>query len=83
MEEFNQRLDAIFAAKTQSQLTAITSDLPHVSRAVGRRCRWPQRAPAGTRPARPAPPAPGPAGSTARRRLPSLFALAAAADLIM
>jgi hypothetical protein len=27
-EEFSERLDAIFAAKTQSQLSAITSDLP-------------------------------------------------------
>jgi Domain of unknown function (DUF1707) len=28
--EFNQRLDAAFAAKTQSDLTRITRDLPHV-----------------------------------------------------
>ena len=28
--EFNQRIDAVFAAKTQRDLTRITSDLPHV-----------------------------------------------------
>jgi uncharacterized membrane protein len=31
LEEFNQRLDAIFAATTQGQLDHITRDLPHVS----------------------------------------------------
>lgn len=31
LEEFNQRLDATFAAATQSQLHQITRDLPHVS----------------------------------------------------
>src|SRR5580704_461499 len=30
LEEFNQRLDAVFAAKTQSDLSRITVDLPHV-----------------------------------------------------
>jgi len=30
LEEFNERLDAVFAAKTQSDLTRLTSDLPHV-----------------------------------------------------
>lgn len=30
LEEFNQRLDAVFAAKTQSELARITRDLPHV-----------------------------------------------------
>jgi Domain of unknown function (DUF1707) len=30
LAEFNQRLDATFAAKTQSDLSRITSDLPHV-----------------------------------------------------
>jgi uncharacterized membrane protein len=30
LEEFNQRLDAIFAATTQGQLDHITRDLPHV-----------------------------------------------------
>lgn len=30
LEEFNQRLDAVFAARTQRDLTRITSDLPHV-----------------------------------------------------
>lgn len=30
LEEFNQRIDAVFAAKTQSDLSRITSDLPHV-----------------------------------------------------
>jgi hypothetical protein len=30
MEEFEQRLDATFAAKTQGDLTAVTADLPHV-----------------------------------------------------
>ena len=30
LEEFNQRLDAAFAATTQSQLRHITRDLPHV-----------------------------------------------------
>jgi DUF1707 SHOCT-like domain len=30
LAEFNQRLDAAFAAKTQRDLTRITSDLPHV-----------------------------------------------------
>ncbi|MGZ3512882.1 MAG: DUF1707 SHOCT-like domain-containing protein, partial [Thermodesulfobacteriota bacterium] len=29
-EEFNQRLDATFAARTQSQLSSVTRDLPHV-----------------------------------------------------
>lgn len=29
-EEFNQRLDATFAAKTQHDLSKITADLPHV-----------------------------------------------------
>jgi hypothetical protein len=31
LEEFNQRLDAVFAATTQSQVRHITRDLPHVS----------------------------------------------------
>jgi hypothetical protein len=30
LEEFNQRLDAVFAARTQSDLHRITSDLPHL-----------------------------------------------------
>jgi hypothetical protein len=30
LEEFNRRLDAVFAAKTQRDLSRITSDLPHV-----------------------------------------------------
>src|SRR5258708_33893083 len=30
LEEFNQRLDAVFASTTQSQLSHITRDLPHV-----------------------------------------------------
>lgn len=30
LEEFNQRLDAVFGAKTQRDLQRITSDLPHV-----------------------------------------------------
>jgi Domain of unknown function (DUF1707) len=30
LEEFKQRLDAVFAAKTQDDLSRITSDLPHV-----------------------------------------------------
>jgi hypothetical protein len=30
LEEFNQRLDAVFVAKTQADLTRITRDLPHV-----------------------------------------------------
>lgn len=30
LEEFNQRLDTVFAAKTQSDLSRITYDLPHV-----------------------------------------------------
>jgi hypothetical protein len=30
LEEFNQRLDAVFAAKTQADLSRITSDLPHI-----------------------------------------------------
>jgi len=29
-DEFSQRLDAVFAAKTQRDLRSITSDLPHV-----------------------------------------------------
>jgi hypothetical protein len=32
LAEFNERLDAIFAATTQGQLDQLTSDLPHVSR---------------------------------------------------
>jgi uncharacterized membrane protein len=31
LEEFNQRLDAVFAATTRGQLDAITRDLPHVT----------------------------------------------------
>jgi DUF1707 SHOCT-like domain len=31
LEEFNQRLDAAFAAKTQSQLNALTRDLPRAA----------------------------------------------------
>ena len=30
LEEFNQRLDAVFAAKTQGDLSRLTADLPHV-----------------------------------------------------
>ena len=30
LEEFNQRLDAAFAAKTQADLSRLTADLPHV-----------------------------------------------------
>jgi hypothetical protein len=30
LEEFSQRLDAVFAAKTQRDLSQITKDLPHV-----------------------------------------------------
>jgi hypothetical protein len=30
LEEFNERLDAVFEARTQSDLTRITADLPHV-----------------------------------------------------
>ena len=30
LDEFNQRLDAVFAAKTQGDLSRITADLPHV-----------------------------------------------------
>lgn len=30
MEEFNQRLDATFAAKTQRDLAEVTADLPHI-----------------------------------------------------
>ena len=32
LDEFNQRLDAVFAATTQSQLNQITRDLPHAAR---------------------------------------------------
>jgi hypothetical protein len=48
-EEFNQRLDATFAAKTQHDLSQITADLPHArtyggplpaSRTPGHRYRW-------------------------------------------
>lgn len=31
MDELNQRLDATFAAKTRSELDAVTRDLPHVA----------------------------------------------------
>jgi hypothetical protein len=31
LEEFNQRLDAVFAATTQSELRRVISDLPHVA----------------------------------------------------
>jgi len=31
LEEFNQRLDAVFAATTQSRLSALTRDLPHLA----------------------------------------------------
>jgi Domain of unknown function (DUF1707) len=34
LEEFNQRVDAVFAAKTQRDLSRITSDLPHVQPAT-------------------------------------------------
>lgn len=30
LEEFNERIDAAFAAKTQSDLSQLTADLPHV-----------------------------------------------------
>jgi hypothetical protein len=30
LDEFNQRLDALFAAKTQDDLSRLTADLPHV-----------------------------------------------------
>ncbi len=30
LAEFNERIDAVFAARTQSDLSRITSDLPHV-----------------------------------------------------
>jgi hypothetical protein len=30
LEEFNQRLDAVFAARTQDDLSRLTADLPHV-----------------------------------------------------
>jgi hypothetical protein len=30
LEEFNQRIDAVFAAKTESDLSRLTRDLPHV-----------------------------------------------------
>jgi hypothetical protein len=30
LEEFNQRLDAVFAAKTQDDLNRLTADLPHI-----------------------------------------------------
>lgn len=36
LEEFNQRLDAAFAAATQGQLSRLTGDLPHVSTVPGR-----------------------------------------------
>ncbi len=48
-EEFNQRLDAAFAAKTQHDLAQLTADLPHArsyggplpaSRTPGYRYRW-------------------------------------------
>jgi hypothetical protein len=37
LEEFNQRLDAVFAATTQSQLSTLTRDLPRLA-ASRRRC---------------------------------------------
>jgi Domain of unknown function (DUF1707) len=56
LTEFNQRLDAVFAAKTQSDLTRITRDLPHVrpydvplpSSQVGHRHPLASRPPTGT-----------------------------------
>jgi hypothetical protein len=56
LTEFNQRLDAVFAAKTQSDLTRITRDLPHVrpydvplpSSQVGHRHALTSRPPTGT-----------------------------------
>lgn len=30
LEEFNQRLDAVFAAKTEADLSRLTRDLPHI-----------------------------------------------------
>ncbi len=48
-EEFNQRLDAAFAAKTQDDLAQLTADLPHArsyggqlpaSRTSGYRYKW-------------------------------------------
>jgi Domain of unknown function (DUF1707) len=30
LEEFNERIEAVFAAKTQADLSRLTSDLPHV-----------------------------------------------------
>ena len=62
LEEFNQRLDATFAATTQGQLSQITRDLPHVGMpAAGRPVATAARvvsvpgSAAGPLPARPAP----------------------------
>ncbi len=69
LAEFQQRLDAVFAAKTQGDLTRITRDLPHVrpddvplpSSGVGHPHRVANRPPADG-PAAPTP------GSDSRRR---------------
>jgi hypothetical protein len=63
LEEFQQRLDAVFAAKTDIELAQVTRDLPHLSHDTP---PWP--------PSQPAPsPMPGPgypvgAGQRYRRR---------------
>ena len=47
--EFNQRLDAVFAATTQRQLSALTRDLPRAA-APRHRCRSPVPLVAGSEP---------------------------------
>jgi hypothetical protein len=50
LEEFQQRLDAVFAAKTDTELASVTRDLPHTSPYAA---PWPPTGPTGV-------PVPGP-----------------------
>jgi Domain of unknown function (DUF1707) len=75
LEEFNQRLDAVFGAKTQRDLSRITADLPHVRTGgaplpsartrpgqqftVGSAAGWTGGGPPATSPARPGSARPG------------------------
>ena len=66
LEEFNQRIEAAFAATTRSQLSALTRDLPPVA-APAARTRSPFPGPSGSRPGTSTGRGPGPAWACSRR----------------
>ena len=69
LEELNERLDAVFAAKTFGQLTRIMADLPGAGRLPGRRPAVPPSGDAGdARPAVDAGPASGYSWAASGRR---------------